>query len=258
VPGGDLVGCEPDPPNVLKGTIETPFSTAMQGTLFMLDARLVRGEPQAVAKLLAKRGFVMDVATIEQIEVRRKLLQLETEQLQNERNTRSKHIGQAKAAGKDIAPLLAEVDSMKDQLDAKSKALEAVQAELDYILQRLPNIPADEVPAGKPVVADLLGLFDTSMAVDEGSALKTGKRKSIPKKIRVETWKNTFGNRMDGACYCCREVLDAMGSWEAGHIISQAEGGPDTADNLRPVCGTCNKSMGKMNMNVFKATYYPS
>ncbi len=115
----------------------------------MLDARLVRGEPQAVAKLLAKRGFVMDVAAIEQIEVRRKLLQLETEQLQNERNTRSKHIGQAKAAGKDIAPLLAEVDSMKDQLDAKSKALEAVQAELDYILQRLPNIPADEVPAGK-------------------------------------------------------------------------------------------------------------
>ena len=44
----------------------------------MLDARLVRGEPQTVAKLLAKRGFVMDVAAIEQIEVRRKLLQLET------------------------------------------------------------------------------------------------------------------------------------------------------------------------------------
>ena len=115
----------------------------------MLDARLVRGEPQTVANLLAKRGYVMDVAAIEQIEVRRKALQLETEQLQNERNIRSKNIGKAKAAGQDIVPLLAEVDNMKEQLDSKSKALDAVQAELDFILQRLPNIPAAEVPEGK-------------------------------------------------------------------------------------------------------------
>ena len=115
----------------------------------MLDPRLVRGEPQTVAKLLAKRGFVLDVAAIAEIEVRRKSLQLETEQLQNERNTRSKNIGKAKASGQDIAPLLAEVENMKSELDAKSKLLDAVQAELDAILHRLPNIPATEVPAGK-------------------------------------------------------------------------------------------------------------
>src|SRR6478609_3672615 len=115
----------------------------------MLDSRLVRSEPQTVAKGLAKRGFVLDVAALEQIEARRKALQLETEQLQNERNTRSKNIGKAKASGQDIAPLMAEVESMKQQLDVKSKALDAVQAELDHILQRLPNIPADDVPVGK-------------------------------------------------------------------------------------------------------------
>ncbi|MES2606385.1 MAG: serine--tRNA ligase [Pseudomonadota bacterium] len=115
----------------------------------MLDPRLVRNEPQTVAKLLTKRGFILDVAAIEQIEVRRKSLQLETEQLQNERNVRSKNIGKAKAAGEDTASLMAEVANMKEQLDAKSKALEEVQAELDFILQRLPNIPAAEVPDGK-------------------------------------------------------------------------------------------------------------
>jgi seryl-tRNA synthetase len=115
----------------------------------MLDPRLVRGEPQTVANLLAKRGFVLDVAAIEQIEVRRKALQLETEQLQNDRNTRSKNIGKAKAAGQDTAPLMAEVANMKEQLDSKSKALDAVQAELDAILHQLPNIPAAEVPEGK-------------------------------------------------------------------------------------------------------------
>ncbi len=115
----------------------------------MLDPRLVRGEPQTVAKLLAKRGFVLDVAAIEQIEVRRKALQLETEQLQNDRNTRSKNIGKAKAAGQDIAPLLAEVENLKGELDSKSKQLDVVQAELDAILHRLPNIPAAEVPEGK-------------------------------------------------------------------------------------------------------------
>ena len=116
----------------------------------MLDPRLVRNDPHSIAKqLLEKRGFVLDVASIEQIEGKRKALQLETEQLQNERNTRSKNIGKAKAAGQDIAPLLAEVENMKQQLDEKSKALEVVQAELDFILQRLPNIPQNEVPAGK-------------------------------------------------------------------------------------------------------------
>jgi seryl-tRNA synthetase len=115
----------------------------------MLDPRLVRGEPQTVADLLAKRGFVLDVAAIEAIEVHRKALQIETEQLQNERNVRAKNIGKAKAAGQDITPMLAEVDNLKEQLDGKSKALDVVQAELDAILQRLPNIPSDAVPPGK-------------------------------------------------------------------------------------------------------------
>ncbi|HWK53010.1 MAG TPA: serine--tRNA ligase [Hyphomicrobiales bacterium] len=115
----------------------------------MLDSRLVRSEPQTVADLLKKRGFALDVAAIEALEARRKTLQVQTEQLQNERNTRSREIGKEKAAGTDIAPLLAEVDSMKEQLEQKKTALEAVQVEFDALLHSLPNIPAAEVPEGR-------------------------------------------------------------------------------------------------------------
>jgi seryl-tRNA synthetase len=121
----------------------------------MLDPRLVRNEPQTVARLLRKRGFVLDVAAIEKLEAQRKALQVETETLQNERNTRSKNIGKAKAAGEDIAPLLAEVENLREAMDAKKQALDAVQAEFDALLQRLPNIPAEAVPEGSDESANV-------------------------------------------------------------------------------------------------------
>jgi seryl-tRNA synthetase len=121
----------------------------------MLDPRLVRTEPQTIADKLKKRGFVLDVAAIVAVEERRKALQIETEQLQNDRNTRSKNIGKAKAAGEDIAPMLAEVENMKATLEEKKLALEAVQAEFDAILFNIPNIPADAVPEGKDESANV-------------------------------------------------------------------------------------------------------
>ena len=78
----------------------------------MLDPKLVRTQPQEVAARLATRGFQLDVARIEALEEQRKSVQTRTEQLQAERNARSKAIGQAKQRGEDIAPLLADVDRM--------------------------------------------------------------------------------------------------------------------------------------------------
>jgi len=121
----------------------------------MLDPRLVRTEPQTVAALLKKRGFVLDVATIEKLEAQRKTLQTETETLQNERNTKSKNIGKAKAGGQDISPLLAEVENLREAMEAKKAALDAVQAEFDALLQSLPNIPATAVPEGRDESANV-------------------------------------------------------------------------------------------------------
>ncbi|UTA49575.1 serine--tRNA ligase [Simiduia sp. 21SJ11W-1] len=114
----------------------------------MLDSKYVRTNPEEVAEKLKKRGFTLDVAAIKALEERRRSIQATTESLQQERNTRSKSIGQAKAKGEDIAPLLAEVENLKSQLSDAEANLNSVQGELDAFLAGVPNIPADDVPEG--------------------------------------------------------------------------------------------------------------
>ncbi len=109
----------------------------------MLDSKLLRGQLQEVAERLASRGFSLDVARIESLEERRKAVQTRTEQLQAERNARSKSIGQAKAKGEDIAPLMADVERMANELAAGKTELDGIQAELDGILLDHPQ------PAGR-------------------------------------------------------------------------------------------------------------
>ncbi|MDT0636179.1 serine--tRNA ligase [Spectribacter hydrogenoxidans] len=114
----------------------------------MLDARLLRQEPDEVAAGLARRGFTLDVARLNHLETQRRELQTRAEELQAERNRRSKAIGQAKAAGEDIAPLKAEVAGLGDQLDAAKSDLETLMVELDELRWSLPNLPHESVPAG--------------------------------------------------------------------------------------------------------------
>ncbi|WP_295460448.1 serine--tRNA ligase [uncultured Pseudomonas sp.] len=115
----------------------------------MLDSKLVRTQTQEVAARLATRGYVLDVSLVESLEARRKEVQTRTETLQAERNARSKGIGQAKARGEDIAPLLAEVDRMGSELEEAKRELDSVQGELDALLLGLPNLPDASVPVGK-------------------------------------------------------------------------------------------------------------
>lgn len=114
----------------------------------MLDPRLVRDNPQEIAELLKKKGYDFPVDAYNALEAERKQVQVDTERLQNERNTRSKSIGKAKASGEDIAPLLAEVGALGEQLDAAKEKLNQIQAQLDDILLSTPNLPDASVPAG--------------------------------------------------------------------------------------------------------------
>ena len=92
----------------------------------------------------------------------------------------------------------------------------------------------------------------------EIKGIKLEPRKAIPKKIRGEAWKIQFGDSIKGSCFCCKKELDVFDDWHAGHIVSHSNNGTDTADNLRPVCGSCNLSMGTENMDAFKARCYPN
>ena len=114
----------------------------------MIDPKLLRQSAADVAANLARRGFEFDADAYLALEERRKALQVETEQLQNERNTSAKSIGKAKAQGEDIEPLLAAVKDLGDRLEASEKTLQEVQAELRDIELGLPNLLADDVPTG--------------------------------------------------------------------------------------------------------------
>lgn len=115
----------------------------------MLDSKLLRTSPEIVAQALAKRGLELDIARIQHLEDARKSIQVKTENLQQERNTRSKAIGQAKSRGEDVAPLMQAVEQIKRQLTDAEQELQAVQKDWDEYVGSLPNMPADEVPMGK-------------------------------------------------------------------------------------------------------------
>ncbi|MCG7870369.1 MAG: serine--tRNA ligase [Candidatus Thiodiazotropha taylori] len=115
----------------------------------MLDPRLIRNNLEEVAAQLRRRGYELDTQLIAQLEERRKGLQVESQELQNERNSRSKSIGKAKAAGEDIQPLLAEVAELGDRLKVLQEDLNSVQAELSEITLGIPNIPHESVPDGR-------------------------------------------------------------------------------------------------------------
>ncbi|KAA1192975.1 serine--tRNA ligase [Photorhabdus heterorhabditis] len=115
----------------------------------MLDPNILRNELDAVAEKLARRGYALDVDTLRKQEERRKVLQVETETLQAERNSRSKAIGAAKARGEDIDPLRQEVNQLGEKLDTAKSELEKLQTEIRDVALNIPNIPDDSVPVGK-------------------------------------------------------------------------------------------------------------
>jgi seryl-tRNA synthetase len=114
----------------------------------MLDPKLFRNDIEATAAQLAKRGFTLDTAVLKELEEQRKAFQIKTQELQNQRNTRSKSIGKAKAQGEDIQPLLAEVSQLGAELDAAKAEQDEVLAKIDAILSAVPNLIHESVPDG--------------------------------------------------------------------------------------------------------------
>jgi seryl-tRNA synthetase len=114
----------------------------------MLSKKQLRNEIKKVAELLQRRGFTFDIEQYNNLETERKQLQIETQDLQNERNVQSKSIGKAKANGEDIEPLLKQVANLGEKLESAKNKLTEVQNQIDEIELTLPNIPHESVPDG--------------------------------------------------------------------------------------------------------------
>ena len=161
----------------------------------MLDQKLLRNNLQEVADKLAKKGFKLDVVKLNGLEESRKQLQIDTENLQSERNSKSKEIGKLKAQGQDTTGIMAEVSAFGTQLDDKKAQLKQVQDHLNTMFMEMPNIPHDSVPQGtdeednqevlvwgeKPnfnfIIKDHVDLGEALGGLDFGAAIKvTGAR----------------------------------------------------------------------------------
>jgi seryl-tRNA synthetase len=114
----------------------------------MLDSKLIRTDLDQVAAALARRGFVLDTAHLEELEEHRKALQMKVQELQTQRNRRSKEIGMAKGAGVDIGPLLEQIEGLGSQHKAAEAELAQLQDVLGDVLMGIPNIPHESVPEG--------------------------------------------------------------------------------------------------------------
>jgi len=114
----------------------------------VLDPKLLRTDPDAVARNLARRGYRLDVAFFRTLEERRKACQVEADRLRAERNSHSKSVGAAKARGEDIAPLMARGESLAADVARVDAELEVVQGELDRWLLGIPNLLDTSVPDG--------------------------------------------------------------------------------------------------------------
>jgi len=115
----------------------------------MLDPRLFRTELDFVKEQLNRRSFHFNVESYAELEARRKDSQVKTQELQNERNSRSKAIGQAKAKGEDAQPLLDQVQHLGDELKVAEAALAGIQTDMTALMEGIPNILDESVPDGK-------------------------------------------------------------------------------------------------------------
>ena len=114
----------------------------------MLESKLLRGNINFVVEQLKRRNFSFDVDAYNGLENQRKIIQVQTQELQNLRNTKSKSIGQAKASGENIEPLLEEVSELGDKLNSAKDQLQEIQSKINEIVLSIPNIPHTSVPEG--------------------------------------------------------------------------------------------------------------
>ncbi len=114
----------------------------------MIDPKLLRSDPEGVARNLARRGYLLDVERLRALEERRKSAQIESDRLRAERNTNAKAVGMAKGRGEDAGALLARGEQLTGELAAAEQSLNAVQAELDAWQLTLPNLLHESVPDG--------------------------------------------------------------------------------------------------------------
>jgi len=125
--------------------------------------------------------------------------------------------------------------------------------EIGFYYGRFPHISDDYCYEW---VRDII-YTETGITLKKNKESASSKKKAIPKKVKDDAWKKYIGNKSEVLCICCRTDTITPFDFHAGHIVSEANGGEVTVENIRPICAACNLSMGQRNMDEFIAKHYP-
>jgi len=96
---------------------------------------------------------------------------------------------------------------------------------------------------------------ETTVKAHDTPPKKRAKKEKIPATLKNILWHKYFETSLTGLCQCCKVELISKAIFDAGHIISEANGGKVVLENLKPICKLCNSSMGKTNMDEFMKKY---
>lgn len=114
----------------------------------MIDQKLLRFEIQTVADKLAKRGVEINIQYWQDIEEKRKAIQVKTEELQAQKNAGAKQIGEMKRQGENTDELMATMQVISDEMKQAEIELKALLDEIETEALKIPNLPDDSVPNG--------------------------------------------------------------------------------------------------------------
>lgn len=146
------------------------------------------------------------------------------------------------------------LDQYNNSAHIDQKTLDIILEEFKQQKRKKATQETTQQPANEP--ADEKSENDTTES-DIAIAKVPYKKQTIPKPLREKVWKNAFYDRTIGDCYSCGGLLDKAQNYECGHIVAESKGGKTEENNLRPICRSCNRSMGTENMNIYKTKFNP-
>jgi 5-methylcytosine-specific restriction endonuclease McrA len=144
-------------------------------------------------------------------------------------------------------------DKLRKEIETKVREEMEIKKKVEEELVRLKEKKVEVKPKKKEIEPKKK---EIEQAPGEESAVTVAKRKAIPKAVKSTLWNMHFTeNNAKGDCQVCTKEIK-MNDFEAGHIVAVANGGSDNLDNLLPICGLCNRSMGTQNLHEFKKMYF--
>jgi 5-methylcytosine-specific restriction endonuclease McrA len=168
-----------------------------------------------------------------------------------------------KGGGEELQIVITEINKMKEQIKDQDKQMNKMNKQINELNKINTKLQCELNKTNKKLQCELNKTNTTISNILNGSQmtdivdLPKRKKNKIPKSLKTKVWNENFGKSCgEHMCYVGCGKMIYQSDFECGHIVAEINGGDMNIDNLKPICGQCNKSMGTMNLEKFKAKYF--